>query len=66
MFNTIAVNDEDGRNCDICCWQVNIVSFGSVVVRIVGLRSGVDAGCFQHSYTDFGQTKLGMPKLNLK
>ena len=27
---------------------------------------GVDTGCFQHQYTDFGHTNLGMPKFYLK
>ena len=26
---------------------------------------GVDTGCFQHQYTDFGHTNLGVPKFNL-
>ena len=25
---------------------------------------GVDAGCFQHQYNDFGHTFLGVPKFN--
>ena len=29
------------------------------------LRSGVDTGCFQYRYTDFGHTNLGVPKFNL-
>ena len=28
--------------------------------------TGVDTGCFQHWYTDFGHTNFGMPKSNLK
>ena len=28
--------------------------------------TGVDTGCFQHQYTDFGHTNLGVPKFNLK
>ena len=31
-----------------------------------GLYSAVDAGYFQHRYTNFGHTNLGMPKFNLK
>ena len=27
---------------------------------------GVDKGCFQHRYTDFGHTDLGVPKYDLK
>ena len=27
---------------------------------------GVDKGCFQHRYTDFGHTDLGVPKYGLK
>ena len=28
--------------------------------------AGVDTGCFQHHYTNFGQTNLGVLKFNLK
>ena len=28
--------------------------------------TGVDTDCFQHRYTDFGHTNLGLPKFNLK
>ena len=28
--------------------------------------TGVDTGCFQHQYTDFGHTNLGAPRFNLK
>ena len=34
MFNTIAINDKDSTNCDTSCWQVSIVTFGVVVMRI--------------------------------
>ena len=27
---------------------------------------GVDTGCVQHQFTDFGDADLGMPKFNLK
>ena len=27
---------------------------------------GVDTGCFQHWYTNFGHTNIGMPKFNVK
>ena len=39
-----------------------------IVVRglfIIVIGSGVDTGCFQHQYTNFGHTILGMPKSNL-
>ena len=31
----------------------------------VSLSPGVDTGCFQHRYTDFWHTNLGVPKSNL-
>ena len=30
------------------------------------LTTGADTGCFQHWYTDFEQTNLGVPKFKLK
>ena len=30
------------------------------------LVTGVDTGYFQHQFTDYGHTNLGMPKFNLK
>ena len=37
--------------------------FGQYLHYII---SGLDTGCFQHRYTNFGYTNVGMPKFNLK
>ena len=45
----------------------NSLSLAKIIKKsLLENRTGVDAGYFRHRYTDFGHSKLGMPKFNFK